>query len=85
MNMFIISLKYSYNYHKDDYDEIITLGLQDVSYMSIFNDLDETVTCGNDMFHGRIIDNFSMVTIDSTTADIHETTLDTGICGPRMM
>ena len=45
------------------------LGLTDVSYMSIFNEFDETVTEGKDMFHGRIIDHFSMVTIDSTTAD----------------
>ena len=46
--------------------------------MSVFNDFDETVTYGKDMFYGRIIDNFSMVTIDSTTADDHENTLGTG-------
>ena len=43
-----------------------------------FNDFDETVTCVRDMFHGRIIDDFSMTTIDSTTADNHESTLGTG-------
>ena len=38
------SLKCSYNYHMDDCDEIMTLGLAGVSYMSIFNGFDETVT-----------------------------------------
>ena len=47
------SLKHSYNYHMDDCDEIVTLGLADVSHMSIFNDFDET---DRDKFHGRIID-----------------------------
>ena len=30
------------------------------------------------MFHGRTLDDFSMFTIDSTTADNHECILDTG-------
>ena len=30
------------------------------------------------MFHGRIIDDFSITTVDSTTADNHESTLGTG-------
>ena len=62
----------------DDCDEIMNLGLADVSYMSIFNDFDETVTHDRDMFHGRIIDYISMITIDSTTADNHECNLGTG-------
>ena len=37
----------------DDCDEIMTLGLADVSHMSVFNDLDET---DRDEFHGKIID-----------------------------
>ena len=60
-------------------DESISHGLADVSYMSIFNDFDESVTYGKDMLHGRILDGFSMVTIDSTTADNHDSTLRTGI------
>ena len=56
------SLKYSYNYHTDDCDEIRTLGLADVSHMSIFNDFGET---DRDEFHGRIIEQFSMITVDS--------------------
>ena len=40
----------------DDCDEIMTPGLPDVLYMSVFNDFDETVTYGNDMFHSRMID-----------------------------
>ena len=59
----------------DDCDEIMTLGLADMSHMSIFNDLDET---DRNMFHGRIIDKFSMITADSSTADNHEITLGTG-------
>ena len=39
---------------------------------------DETVTYGKDVFHGRIIDNISMVTIDSTTANNYKSTLVTG-------
>ena len=62
----------------DDCDEIMTLGLADVSYISIFNDFDETVTYGKDMLYGRIIDNPSMVTIDSTTPDNHESILGPG-------
>ena len=71
------SLKFSYNCHVDDCDEIMTIGLADVSYLSIFNDFDETVTYSKDMFHGWIIDYFSVVTIDSTKADNHESTLGT--------
>ena len=59
----------------DDCDEIKTLGLADVSYMSIFNDFDET---DREEYHGRIIDQFTMITVDSTPADIHESTLGTG-------
>ena len=39
---------------------------------------DETATYGKDMFHGRIIDDFSMMTIDSTTAENHDRTLGIG-------
>ena len=49
------SFKCSYNYHMDDCNGIMTLGLVDVSYMSIFNDFVET---DRDMFHGMIIDDF---------------------------
>ena len=59
----------------DDYDEIMTLGLADVSYMSIFNDFDET---DRDEFHGRLIDQFSMITLDSAPADNQESTVGTG-------
>ena len=69
------SLKYLYNYFMDDCDEIMTLGLADVSHMSIFNDFDKT---DRDEFHNRIIDQFSMITVDSNPADNHESTLDTG-------
>ena len=69
------SLKYSYNYHMDDCDEIMTLGLADVSHMSIFNDFDET---DRDEFHGRIIDQFPMITVDSAPSDNHESILGTG-------
>ena len=51
-----MSLKCSYNYHRDDCNGIMTLGLADVSYISIFNEFDDT---DRDMFHGRIIDYFS--------------------------
>ena len=37
----------------------------------------ETVTYGKDMFHDRIIDNFSVMTIVSATADNHGSTLVT--------
>ena len=43
--------------------------------MSFFNDFDET---DRNVFHGRIIDDFSMITVDSTTDDNHERTLSTG-------
>ena len=46
--------------------------------MSIFNDFDETVTYDRDMFHGRKIDDFSMISVDSTTDDNHECPLHTG-------
>ena len=69
------SLKYSYNYHMDDYHEIMTLGLAGVSHMSILNDFDET---DRDEFHGRIIDQFSIITVDSAPGDNHESTLGTG-------
>ena len=59
----------------DDSDEIMTLGLADMSHMLIFNDFDET---DNDEFHGRIIDQFTMITVDSAPADNHESTLGTG-------
>ena len=56
-------------------DEIVTLGLADVSHMSIFNDFDET---DRNEYQGRIIDQFSMITVDSAPADNHESTLGTG-------
>ena len=59
----------------DDCDEIMTLGLADVSYMSIFNDFDEM---DRNEFRGRIIDQFSIITVDSVPADNHESTLGTG-------
>ena len=71
MNVF----RYSYNYHIDDYDEIMTLGLADVSHMSIVNDFGET---DRDEFHGRTIDQFTMITVDSAPTDNHESTLGTG-------
>ena len=52
----------------------MTLGLADVSHMSLFNDFDES---DRDIIHGRIIDEFSMITVDSTVADNHESTLGT--------
>ena len=55
------SLKFSCNYHMDDCNEMITLGMADVSCMSIFNNFDETVTYGKHMFHGRIISDFFYV------------------------
>ena len=59
----------------DDCDEIMSLGLADVSHRSIFNDFDET---DKDEYHGRIIDQFTMITVDSAPADNHESTLGTG-------
>ena len=53
----------------------MTLGLADVSHMSIFNDFYET---DRDEFDGRIIDQFTMITVDSAPADNHESTLGTG-------
>ena len=69
------SLRYSYNHHIDDCDEIMSLGLADMSHISIFNDFDET----DDEYHGGIImDQFTMITVDSAPADNHESTLGTG-------
>ena len=62
----------------DDCDCIMALGLAGVSSMSILNDFNETVTYGKDMFHFRIAHNFSILTIDSTTADNQVSTLGTG-------
>ena len=59
----------------DDCDKIMTLGFADVSHVLIFNDFDKT---DRNEFHGRIIDQFSMIIVDSATADIHESTLGTG-------
>ena len=59
----------------DEPNGIMNLGLEDVSYMSIFNDFDETE---RDMFHARVIDDFSIITADSTTAETHESPLGTG-------
>ena len=53
----------------------MSLGLADMSHMSIFNDFDET----DDDCHGRIImDKFPMFTVDSASADNHKGTLGTG-------
>ena len=59
----------------DDCNRIMTFELVDVSYVSVFNDFDEY---DRDIFHGRIIDDFSMNTVDSALADNHESTLGTG-------
>ena len=72
------SLRYSYSYHMDDCDEIMTLGLAGVSHMPIFNDFDET---DREECHGRIMNQFTMITVDSTPADNHESTLGTGTNG----
>ena len=61
----------------DDYDEIMILRLAGISYMSMFNDFDETVTYDKDMFHGRIMNDFSMITVDSMTSDNDESILGT--------
>ena len=58
----------------DDCDEIMSLGLADMSHMSIFNDFDET----DDEYHGRIIDQLTIISVDSTPVDNHEGTLGTG-------
>ena len=55
----------------------MTTGLAIVSYMLICNEFDETVTCDNDRSHGRMIGDFSMITIDFTTSDNYESTLGT--------
>ena len=62
----------------DDCNEIMIIGWGDVSYMSMFGDFEETVTNDRDMFHSRIIDDISMITVYSTTADNHASTLGTG-------
>ena len=59
----------------NDCNEIMTLGLADVSYMAIFNDFDKT---DREVFHGRIIDDFSMLKIDSTTPNKHESIFGIG-------
>ena len=59
----------------DDCDEIMTLGLAGVLHISIFNDFDET---DREECHCRIIYQFTMITVDSTPADNHESTLGTG-------
>ena len=59
----------------DDCDEIMTLGMADVSHMSMFIDFDET---DKDEYYSRIIDQFTMITVDSAPADNHESTLGTG-------
>ena len=66
----------SCNHYVDDCDEIMNLELADVSHI-IFQWLDEAVTYGKDMLHDMIIDNFSMLKIDFTIADNHESTLGT--------
>ena len=71
------SSKCSYNYHMDGCNGIFTLGLVNVSYMSIFNAFDKTVTYDRDMFHGRIIDDFFSMTTEDFT-DNHESTLGSG-------
>ena len=53
----------------------MSLGLTDMSHMSIFNDFDET----DDDYHGGIImDTFTMITVDSAPADNHKSTLGAG-------
>ena len=69
------SLRYSYNQHIDDCDEILSLGLADVSHMSVFNDFDET---DNDYHGGIIMEKFTMITVDSAPADNHKNTLGIG-------
>ena len=48
-----------------------------MSCMLIFRDFVETVACGKDMLHGRIIDDFYMVAKDFTTAENHDSILGT--------
>ena len=59
----------------DDCNGIMALGLADASHMPIFNDFDET---DKNVLHVMIIHNFSMITVDSTTSDNHESTFGTG-------
>ena len=59
----------------DDCNEIMTIVLADVAHMPIFNDFNET---DKNVFHGWIINEFSMTTVDSTIADIHKSTLGSG-------
>ena len=56
----------------------MTLGLAGVSYMSVSNDFDETVIYDQAIIHGRILDNISLVKIDSTTVENYDSTLGTG-------
>ena len=58
-----------------DCDEIMTPGLADVSHMSIYKSFDET---DKDECHGRIIDLFTIITVDSAPADNLESNLGTG-------
>ena len=60
------------------FNDVLTFELADVSQMPIFNDFDKTLTSGKHKFHVRIIDDLSMLIIDSGTADNHESTLGTG-------
>ena len=39
----------------------MSLGLTDMSHVSIFNDFNES----DDEYHGRIIDQFTMITVDA--------------------
>ena len=71
INMFINLCSILTIMRVDDCVEVMNLGLADVSYMSIFNDFDENVTYDKDMFHSRITDYSSMLTINATTADNH--------------
>ena len=53
----------------------MSLGLADMSHMSISNDFNET----DDEYHGgMIMDKFTMITVDSAPADNHKCTLGTG-------
>ena len=72
------SLKHSYTNYFDYCDDIMNLGLANVSFMSLFNNLDQSATYGKDMFLGKIIDEYATLTIDSTTAANHEDTFGTG-------
>ena len=67
-----MSLKYSCNYHMEDCDEIMTVELADVSHMSMSMTLMKLAEMS-----GRIIDRFSVITVDSAPADNHESILGT--------